>query len=329
MDEKILFFDVVLFKRVWGGFALNAFYLLGEEELVGEAWVLSGHISGNTVVTNGPNKGKKLNDLYLEKPELFGRVTRDRFPLLIKIIDAQGDLSVQVHPNDKYALKHHNDLGKNECWYILDAQPGTYIYAGINAESKEEVQTAIEEKRLERILNKVHIHKGEFYFIEAGQVHAIGEGSKILEIQQSSDTTYRLYDYNRPDDSGNMRELHVDQALEVMSFEKPEFSQEFEKYGPVERLVTNKYFTVDRINAFTTYEVKQNKTYTILFANKDDIRIFIDDKKYVLKCGYTAIITANVKSFKLNSIGEVFVIRERPHKLHLTYIFKEKLSRWE
>jgi mannose-6-phosphate isomerase len=151
------------------------------------------------------------------------------FPLLVKFIDAKGDLSIQVHPNDDYALEHEHQYGKNEMWYILDCEPGASLYMGFNRNvSREEVKMRVENNTILEVLNKVPTHPGDVFFIPAGTVHAIGAGNLICEIQQSSNCTYRLYDFDRRDKYGNPRELHLEKALDVLNFEKYQV-QEFEK----------------------------------------------------------------------------------------------------
>lgn len=182
-----------------------------------EQWGISAHPNGDDQVLNEEYSGKTLSALWKENPELFGNVKGDRFPLLTKIIDAHADLSIQVHPNDEYAAKNENgSLGKTECWYIMDAKPGAKIVIGHNARNKDEVKVMIENGRWIDFIREVPVHKGDFFFIEPGTVHAIKGGTVILETQQSSDITYRVYDYDRLQD-GNPRQLHVKQSIDVIS----------------------------------------------------------------------------------------------------------------
>ncbi len=219
---------------LWGGTKLRELY--GKKcdyDIVAESWELSAHKEGQSIVASGRYKGYLFSE-YLERigKEGWGWKCQplERFPLLIKLIDAKENLSVQVHPDDAYALENENEYGKNEMWYILQCEPGACIYCGFRRDvTKEEVAAAVEEDTILELLNCVPIHPGEAYFIPAGTVHAIGKGSVICEIQQSSVCTYRLYDYHRKDKFGNFRELHLDKALAVMNtsrYEVPRYDEE-------------------------------------------------------------------------------------------------------
>ena len=207
---------------LWGGTKLKTMYgKQSDFDIVAESWELSAHKDGQSTVVGGEFDGLCLVD-YLDrvgKDVLGTRAARfDYFPLLIKFIDAKGDLSVQVHPDDDYALKNEGEYGKTEMWYILDHDEGACLYYGFAKDiTKQEYEEAIRNNTLTDILNRVPVHKGDVFFIPAGTVHAIGAGIVICEIQQNSNTTYRVYDYNRRDKNGNTRPLHVEKALEVSS----------------------------------------------------------------------------------------------------------------
>ncbi|NLN50757.1 MAG: class I mannose-6-phosphate isomerase [Acholeplasmataceae bacterium] len=320
MAEKIIYLSAVLQNHLWGGNALAKEYKTETEQPVGEAWVVSGHLNGQSKVLSGPHKGMNLNDFYLANRNLFNVRNHDRFPLLIKIIDAVKDLSVQVHPDDQYALAHHNDFGKNECWYILDAVKDAFIIYGLKTTNEEIFQQAIEKNLWDDVLQKVIVKKGEFYNVPAGVVHAIGGGIKILEIQQSSDTTYRLYDYQRRDKDGNLRPLHIKDALAVIDYEAKLTEQTFLNYGPITRFLTNQYFTVDKLQSHKKIKVKQNNSYTILFASGGDATITVSNQDYFLKAGYAMIVTRLVANFDLSSTGEVFIVKEEALDLKLMYL---------
>ncbi len=181
-----------------------------------EQWGISAHPNGDDKVLNPEYEGLTLSSLWKEKKELFGECRSSVFPLLTKIIDARDDLSIQVHPDDAYAAKNENgSLGKTECWYIMDAEPGTKIVIGHNAKDSAEVRSMIENGQWSAFIREVTVKKGDFFFIEPGTVHAIKGGTKILETQQSSDITYRVYDYGRLQ-NGKPRELHVKQSIDVI-----------------------------------------------------------------------------------------------------------------
>lgn len=204
-------------EKVWGGHKIHTHYQYDCSNQTGEAWGISGHKHGSSIIKNGPFSGKTIRELYTDQPSLFGHYKGDEFPILVKVIDACDDLSIQVHPGDLYARKHENSLGKTECWHILDVEEDTDIIIGHQAKDKSEFIEYIQNNQLEKILNRFKIKKGDEFNIYAGTIHAICKGTLLLEIQQSSDVTYRLYDYNRLS-NGHLRELHMDQALDVIKF---------------------------------------------------------------------------------------------------------------
>lgn len=215
-----------IFKdKVWGGNKMKNIYHYPCTEKTGEAWGISGHKNGPSVITNTIYKGQTLRELYENHKELFGHYHTDEFPILIKVIDATDDLSIQVHPDDDYAKQYENSLGKTECWYILDADENTDIIIGHKAKTKEAFNSYIQLNEFENVLNKFPVHKGDQFNIYAGTIHAICKGTLILEIQQSSDVTYRIYDYNRLS-NGELRELHIDKAMDVINFPDQELSKD-------------------------------------------------------------------------------------------------------
>lgn len=216
----LLFMEPVFHGKIWGGRKLETMYGYDiPAGPVGECWGISAHPNGDCRIANGPLAGKYLSEVWDAKPELFGNIAGDRFPLLIKILDATDDLSVQVHPDDAYAGEHENgSLGKTECWYVIDCDEDASIIVGQRAATREELSLAIEEGRWSEVLNEIPIHPGDFFQINAGTVHAIKRGTVILETQQSSDITYRLYDYDRRQDDGSLRELHIEKSLDVVDY---------------------------------------------------------------------------------------------------------------
>ena len=241
---------------LWGGSRLNDDFNLGiDADPFAEAWVCSTHPDGETFV---PACGCTLRELIKQHPEYLGThasgVNGGELPILIKLIDAKKDLSVQVHPDDDYALKYENSLGKTEMWYVLDAKPGTELIYGFNLDvTKEQVRRSVLDGSIESLLNRAPVKKNDLFLIEAGTVHAIGAGCLIAEIQESSNLTYRLYDYNRTDKYGNKRELHIDKALEVANLNSssdPRQPMRVLRYssGYASELLTRcKYFQVERV----------------------------------------------------------------------------------
>ena len=214
----ILSLEPVLKENVWGGKRLvTEFPYHAEGEHIGECWAISAHPHGDGVVKEGEFAGKTLSWLYKEHRELFGNINAEEFPLLIKIIDAQSDLSIQVHPDDAYAREHEGvPYGKTECWYVMDCPENAALVIGHHAKTRQELTDMIAQDRYEELIRQVPVKKGDFLQIDPGTVHAIKGGFLILETQQSSDITYRVYDYGRLVD-GKPRQLHVQQSIDVIT----------------------------------------------------------------------------------------------------------------
>ena len=212
-----LFLKPVFKERIWGGTALQSeFGYSIPSDHTGECWAISAHPNGPSIIENGSFAGYTLDKLWKEHPELFGNPQEEVFPLLTKILDANMDLSVQVHPDDTYAKAHENgELGKTECWYIIDCKEGADMIFGHNAKTKEELIERINEGKWNELLRRVKIKPGDFFYVPSGTIHALCEGTLVLETQQSSDTTYRVYDYDRKDAEGNLRDLHLEKAIDV------------------------------------------------------------------------------------------------------------------
>lgn len=208
-------FENIYFEKIWGGRDLALFRNNLPEGKIGESWDVACHKTDQSIIANGCYKDLNLGQLIKrEGQKLLGTEIRgERFPLLVKLINAADTLSVQVHPDDIYARLVENDMGKTECWYIVEASAAASIIIGTKNCNKESFRKAINEGKVEECLNKIPVSKGEFYFIPSGMVHAIGSGVIIAEIQQNSDLTYRVYDYNRG------RELHIEKALDVIDFQ--------------------------------------------------------------------------------------------------------------
>ena len=215
---ELLFMDPVFKEAIWGGTKLrDVFDYEIPSDTTGECWAISGHANGMSRVAGGRFDGKTLGELWKEEPEIFGNYPGSQVPLLIKIIDAKDDLSIQVHPDDDYAKVHENgSLGKTECWYILDFKENATIVIGHNAKTKEELSGMIHEGRWSEFIREIPIKKGDFLQIDPGTVHAIKGGTLILETQQNSDITYRVYDYDRLS-NGKPRELHIDKSIDVIT----------------------------------------------------------------------------------------------------------------
>ncbi len=217
-EKEILFLDPVCTHNIWGGTRLREeFGYAAEGDDIGECWGISAHPTGDGTIKNGAFAGMKLSQVWDEHKEVFGNLPYDRFPLLTKIIDARDDLSIQVHPDDAYAKEHENgSYGKTECWYIMDAPEHASLVIGHNAKTKEELKSMIREGRWNEFIRELPVKKGDFIQIDPGTVHAIKGGLLILETQQNSDITYRVYDYDRLS-NGKPRELHVEKSIDVIT----------------------------------------------------------------------------------------------------------------
>ena len=250
--SKLLRMEPVLQEKIWGGDRLNSvFHYDLPSDRTGECWAISGHPNGDCRLKNPEYAGETLGSLWKKRPELFGNLPGDTFPLLVKIIDAREDLSVQVHPDDAYAKVHENgSLGKTECWYVLDCDPDATIIYGHNAKTREEMEDMIRENRWSELLCQVPVHKGDFFQVEPGCIHALRAGTLILETQQSSDVTYRLYDYGRLQD-GKPRPLHIAQSLDVAQIphnaEAPKQETWISGGARITRLVSCRFFSVFRM----------------------------------------------------------------------------------
>ena len=257
MDKVVKLIPCVK-SYIWGG---TYFQKYGKSDLdtVSELWELS---------VRGENSAKLFNTHELlcdviKNEDLGPKATRfPYFPLLIKLIDAKDNLSVQVHPSDDYALKNENSFGKSEMWYIIDADEGAGLYVGLNRDyTKEEIEQKLKEGTILDALNFFKVKKGESYLINPGTIHAIGKGVRIIEIQQNSDLTYRLYDYLRKDKDGNYRELHIDKALKVIDYHKYQINKAQGDY-----IARNQYFTVKKLEVNGELELSADKGSFISFT---------------------------------------------------------------
>lgn len=246
---EIIKLEPVFKHTIWGGSKLRtAFGYSVEGDDVGECWGISAHPNGDCIIADGEYKGMTLSQLFESHRELFGNISGDRFPLLTKIIDARTDLSIQVHPDDAYAAEHENgSFGKTECWYILDAEPDTTIVIGHHAASGKEVRDMILGRRWSEFIREIPVKKGDFFQIAPGTVHAIKGGTLILETQQNSDITYRVYDYDRLS-NGKPRPLHLMQSIDVIRApyvdEKPTVRNDITVNTNMRQLVTCPFYTV-------------------------------------------------------------------------------------
>lgn len=270
---------------LWGGTRLIKEY--GKNfnlDKLAETWELSCHPDGLCTIAEGEFAGKTLRE-YLNAVgnKVLGTKCQqmEQFPLLIKFIDAKSDLSIQVHPSDEYALKHEGQYGKTEMWYIMDCQPGAFIYYGFKESiTNEEFAERIQNKTLLEVLNKVKVKKGDVFFIEPGTIHAIGGGNLIAEIQQNSNVTYRVYDYGRVGADGKERELHIDKAKAVAKCTPPKRDYDFGSH-----LVSCDYFTVDKF----TLDGKSIKKMSGIVDNTSFASVLVLDGQGTIRAGAEAV----------------------------------------
>lgn len=268
--KEILFLGPVFKQVIWGGDRLASewgYDIPGSN--TGECWAVSAHPNGDCAIKGGTFAGKTLSQLWTEEPVLFGGAAGDRFPLLVKIIDAKEDLSIQVHPDDAYASEHENgSMGKTECWYILDAPDDASLVIGHNAKDKEELTDMVRNGRWTEFLREVPVKKGDFIQIDPGTVHAIKGGIEILETQQNSDITYRVYDYGRLTD-GKPRQLHLDKSLDVItvpakSVEDSIFHVKEAVGDQMVSLISCKYYHVWKIDVEQQFRFRQEHPFLIM-----------------------------------------------------------------
>ena len=294
---------------LWGGDKLKKFFNKKcNTEILAETWELSCHKDGNSVIENGKYKGKTLSE-YIEKENKKPLGTNcerfKNFPILIKFIDSRQPLSLQVHPDDKYALENEGQYGKTEMWYIIDCEENSFIYYGFkNPISKEEFKKHIEEGTLEDVLNKVKVKKGDVFFIESKTIHAIGSGITIAEIQQNSNVTYRVYDYNRVGADGKKRDLHIDKAVDVTNIE---FTGK--KYNFGEHTVSCDIFEVDEfdVSSENLVNIADEKSFHSIIVIEGSGKVKCNGNTMELKKGDSIFIPAGMGEYTIS--GELKVIK--------------------
>jgi len=303
-------FTPILKDKIWGGTKLQQLFdKAGSTDKLGESWELSGYEGDESVVINGFLAGNNLVELIeIYMGELLGEKIFDEyglsFPLLFKLIDANENLSIQVHPGDEIAAKRHNSFGKTEMWYVLDANPRAELILGFTKEcTRDEYLDALEADEVESLLQKVPVTKGDVFFIPAGLVHAINKGVVLAEIQQSSDITYRIYDYKRKDDKGNERELHTKQALDVIDFsaaKNPKVSYKAQ-LNEITTLVECEYFTTNmlRFDTVVTRNYSSLDSFVVYMCLEGNLLIECNDGKTLVKKGDTILIPASIDELSL------------------------------
>ena len=288
---------------IWGGTRLKTdFGFESGFRKTAEAWMLSCHKDGQSVIQNGPDKGKLLS-------EVLGGIGGESFPLLIKLIDAKSDLSVQVHPDDEYARIHENGaLGKAECWYILDCDENAKLIYGFKESiSSEEFESSIKDGTVLDKVNYVNVHKGDFFFIDSGTLHAIGKGILLAEIQQNSNSTYRVFDYNRLGADGKPRPLHIEKAVAVTKCKKPERS--YSPEGEREEISGGFRTLLTKCDLFTVWSYETSgsvsfnadkKSFVSVIVTEGEGEIVSDGETLRIKKGSSVFIPASSGKVTIN-----------------------------
>jgi len=310
----ILKFAPILKEKIWGGSKLKEF--LGKEgkgSSIGESWEISDVKGEPSVVSNGSLTGKNLKELIIEyKAQLVGKKNFDRFgtkfPLLIKFIDAKKDLSVQLHPGDEIAKRKHDSLGKTEMWHVVQSDTDANIIIGFNQKVSPDVyQEHLANKTIKDILNYEPVSTGDTFFVYSGLIHAIGKGVLLAEIQQTSDITYRVYDWDRKDAEGNYRELHQEDALEAIDFDdSSEYRVTYESHkNEITDLVSCPHFITNHIeiDKETVVSHKELDSFVIYMCVEGEAIIDNEAQKTAIKLGETVLVPATIKEIKVSSKG--------------------------
>ncbi|TMM56024.1 mannose-6-phosphate isomerase [Maribacter algarum] len=305
-------FKPILKERLWGGTKLKD--KLGkpiENDITGESWELSTVKGDVSVVANGELSGTSLQELINRNPEsVLGKSVVERFgtdfPILIKFIDAKKDLSIQLHPNDELAKKRHDSFGKTEMWYIMDADDEASLIVGFNKDvTKEEYAQSLENDSLLDLLNYESVKEGDTFFINTGKIHAIGAGVLLAEIQQTSDVTYRVFDFNRRDKNGNLRELHTEQALDAIDYEKKDdFKVGYPKeMNTVNKMVDCPYFKTNFIELSEELElnITERDSFTIFMCVGGSVEVQNDHGSARIQKGETVLVSANSSRIHLKT----------------------------
>lgn len=313
-------FDPIFKSVLWGGTRIAEFKgIPSQGDHIGESWELSPMPGHESVVADGEFKGMTLSQLLAKHgEEIMGEKLYKRygysFPLLIKFIDSTQDLSIQVHPDDALAAKRHNSLGKTEMWYSVLPTPTAYLYAGFSQEmDPEKFRKMVADSTIVDALKKYYTKPGDVFFLPAGRVHAIGEGNFVLEIQEASDITYRIYDYNRRDAEGNLRQLHVDESVDAINYADTAQEVKNVKAAPgTEAMIEDcSYFTTTLVNVNKDFhlELDDRHSFTLLIATKGNMKaVSPEGEEFALPQGQTLLVPATMPFVELVGEGEVVTV---------------------
>ncbi|MGG0774863.1 mannose-6-phosphate isomerase, class I [Bacillus rugosus] len=313
MTQSPIFLTPVCKEKIWGGTALRDIFGYGiPSETTGECWAISAHPKGPSTVANGPYKGKTLIELWEEHREVFGGVEGDLFPLLTKLLDVKEDMSIKVHPDDYYAGENEEgELGKTECWYIIDCKENAEIIYGHTARSKTELVTMINSGDWEGLLRRIKIKPGDFYYVPSGTLHALCKGALVLETQQNSDATYRVYDYDRLDNNGSPRELHFAKAVNAATVPHVDGyideSTESRKGITIKTFVQGEYFSVYKWDINGEAELSQDESFLLCSVIEGSGLLIYKDETCPLKKGDHFILPAQMPDFTIKGTCTLIV----------------------
>jgi mannose-6-phosphate isomerase len=324
-------FAPIAMERIWGGSVLKSWFGEKSEAPIGEYWVLSGHPNGTSVVTNGPLAGKTLVELTEQYSEEFlGQSPQNRFPLLIKFLEASTDLSVQIHPDDEYAKRHEGDFGKTEAWYVLKCAEDGKVNYGHRFANREEYLQAVKEGRVRDYLEYLPIRPGQVVYVPSRTLHALLGGTMVIEVQQTSDVTYRVYDWDRVGKDGRPRELHVEKAADVMIYRESDDGEELRRQAEHvrkaterrvvaeadgwthERLVECPYFTLEKVDlkqGTVPLQAGHPGNPDILICAGGKGRLRWPEGDLELRQGDTLLIPASLREYQLDSENGLTLLR--------------------
>lgn len=324
MDLYPLKLQAIPKERIWGGDQLKNQFKEKSNQTIGEYWVLSEHPNGVSKVVNGKFAGKTLVELTNNYPEAYlGESPQDRFPLLIKFIDAKQDLSVQIHPDDAYSQRVEGDYGKTEAWYILDCKQGSSVIYGHDFKDPSDYKNAVDQKKVKEFLKYEPIKPEDLVFVPSRTLHALLGGTTLIEIQQTSDVTYRVYDWDRVDEQGNERELHIDKSADVMSYGESMSLRDMEKEKRTiaktenvhhDHLLTCPYFVIETLMIESgSYKLDLGKSTNpdILIVAEGEGELQYEGGKEHITLGFgdTVLIPSTIKDYEIGTKGKLKLIR--------------------
>ncbi|WP_047979597.1 mannose-6-phosphate isomerase, class I [Ornithinibacillus contaminans] len=315
MYREPIFLQPVFQERIWGGQKLRTEFNYDiPNEKTGEAWVISAHPHGSSIIANGDLAGKTLADAWENHGELFNKIpsNQEEYPLLVKILDADADLSVQVHPDDTFAQQVEGvPYGKTECWYVISVEEDAELVIGHHAKTKEELTQLVDDGEWDKLLRRKKVKAGDFVYVPSGTIHAIGKGIVILETQQSSDITYRVYDYDRTDANGQKRELHLDRSIEVTTVPHQDVASDQQEVTvedlAIKKLTEAEYFTVYHWKLTGDAALKLEQDFLQVSVIEGNATITVEGNTFPLGKGDHFILPYGVKDYHLSGDAEFIV----------------------